>query len=390
MSSSRSQILLFFAAVACVSVALGVHDSIFNNFLSDTYSMSAKARGWLELPREAPGFLVVLTAGLLASLAVTRVGMIAALLYGLGMVGMAVLGGRFATMMAAMCLGSAGMHLLQPVRATIIITLSDAHNRGRQMGVLGAVNTVGLIAGTGLVWLTFDKAAPQYRTGFLVAAALAGATCLFYGLMHLPHLQERRSRMIIRKRYWLYYLLELFFGARKQIFITFGPWVLVRVYGAPVTSIAGLLMLAAVIGIVFKPLAGVLIDHFGERAILVADGIVLAFVCLGYGYAEWLTGNPHQALVLASACYVADNLLFALGSGRAIYLSRLTNSADEISATLAMGVSINHIVSMAIPPVAGAIWAGFGYQRVFLWAAVLAVTISGLSTLVPGKDARPG
>ena len=371
-----------------MAAAMGIHDSIFNNFLSDTFSLSAEARGWLELPRETPGFLVVVTAGILSALALARVGAVGALLYVAGMVGMALLGRNYWTMMVAMCIGSAGMHLLQPVASSIVITLSDEDKRGRQMGVMGAINTVGLILGTGFVWLVFDKVAPQYRLGFICAAALGGVTALLYGLIHLPRLQKRRQRMVFRKKYRLYYVLELLFGARKQIFITFGPWVLIRVYGTPASSIAGLLMLAAIIGIVFKPLVGVMIDYFGERAVLVADGLVLAVVCVGYGYALPITGDPQRAQMLAGACLIADNLLFALGSGRAIYVSRLTDSPQELTSTLAMGVSINHVISMTIPIAAGAVWSGFGYERVFLCAAVLALTISCVASLVPAKGAR--
>ena len=93
----------------------GVHDSIFNNFLSDTYHLTADQRGLLEFPRETPGFMTVIVLGILSALPVTRVGMTGTLLFGLGMIGMAMLGGIYPMMMVAMVIGSTGMHLLQPV-----------------------------------------------------------------------------------------------------------------------------------------------------------------------------------------------------------------------------------------------------------------------------------
>jgi len=117
------------------------------------------------------------------------------------------------------------------------------------------------------------------------------------------------------------------------------------------------------------------------------DGVVLAVVCIGYGYALRLTGDPVSALRIARACFIADNLLFALGSARAVYISRLTDSPQEITSTLAMGVSINHAVSMTIPAAAGAIWTAFGYERVFLAASLLAVGIAAVSGFVPAKGA---
>ena len=66
----------------------------------------------------------------------------------------------------------------------------------------------------------------------------------------------------------------------------------------------------------------------------------------------------------------------------------LADTPQELTSTLAMGVSVNHIASMTIPALAGAIWVAFGYQRVFLAAAAMALLISGLSSLVPGKGAK--
>ena len=363
----------------------GVHDSIFNNFLSDTFSLSAQARGLLEFPREAPGFLVFLTSGALAALPLTRVGSVATLVFAAGMLGLGLFGSNFWLMMAMMCIGSTGMHLLQPVGATLAIGLSDESNRGRRMGQMGGIDTTAAVIGTGLVWLLLDKTAPQYRTGFVCAALLGVAAAVIYGFLNVPHLHEPRPRMVFRMRYRLYYMLELFAGARKQVFLTFGPWVLITVYQEPATSMAGLLMTAALIGIIFKPIAGVMVDRFGERAVMIADGLVLILVCIGYGYAVPLTGSIESARLLACGCYVADNLLFALSSARAVYLSRVATAPQELTSTLAMGVSINHVASMTIPIGAGALWAGFGYERVFLSAALLALLTSVLALWVPAK-----
>lgn len=386
--AKRSQILLFLGAVTCISMSMGVHESILNNFLTDTYDVSAEVRGRLEFPREFPGLLVVLMAGLLAALPVTRLGVVGGVVLAAGLVGMAHLGGSWRPMLAMMVLSSAGMHLLMPVGSSIAIGLSDSHNRGLRMGQMGAIGTVGMLLGSGFVWLSFGREAPPYALGFLCAGIAAGVGALLYGLLHIPHLHQPRSRLVVRRKFWLYYLLELFFGARKQIFITFGPLVLIRVYGEPAKTIAALMTIAGLIGVGFKPLVGMAIDRFGERVVLVADGLVLAMVCIGYGYARELTGDDSSARLLVCVCFVLDNLLFSLGTGRAVYVSRLTDSPQELTSTLAVGISVNHAVSMSIPALAGAMWMRFGHGRVFLLAAVLAVAIALLASLVPGKGAR--
>ena len=384
MSSQRSQLMLFFAAVSLIGVTLGIQESILNNFLSDTFALSATGRGWLELPRELPGLLVVLTAGALWMLPVTRVGVVGALVFSAGLVGVAVYGGTFGPMVAMLMVGSAGMHLLQPIGASLAIGLSGESNRGKRMGQMGAIGTAGVIVGSGGIALFLGETDPRYRTAFLVAAVLAAAGGAVYACMHVPHLHQPRARLVVKRKFWLYYLLEFLFGARKQIFITFGPWVLIQVYKEPARDIAGLITIASVIGLGFKPLVGYAIDRFGERLVMIVDGIVLAVVCLGYGYALRLFGDQSHALIVACGCYILDNLLFALGTGRAVYMSRIADSPQEVTSTVATGISINHIASMFIPAVAGAVWMGMGYERVFLGAAILALCIAATASLVPG------
>jgi predicted MFS family arabinose efflux permease len=384
--SHRLQLTLFFCAIICFTTAMGVHESIFNNYLRDTFAMSAGKRGWLELPRELPGFLVVLMAGILCMLPVTHLGVVGTLTFAAGMIGIMLAGARLWPMMAMMMVGSAGLHLIQPTESSISLALSGHSSRGRRMGQVGMIGTLGTVLGSGLVWLAFDRDAPQYQVGFACAAAMAAMAAVVFTLMHIPHLHQPRPRLVVRRRYWLYYLLEALFGARKQIFITFGVWVLISVYGQPATGIAQLIMIASVIGIVFKPLAGAAIDRFGERTVMIVDGVLLAGVCIGYGYAMRFAPNPDAALTVARGCFIADNLLFALGTSRAVYLSRIVESPGDLTSTLALGVSINHLPSMTVPAVAGAVWEHFGYERVFLAAAVLALVISAVSTLVPRKQ----
>jgi len=381
----KRQMLLFFVTVALLSVVSSVHDSIFNNFLSATFGLSAGERGGLEFPRELPGLLVVLMAGVLSALSVTAIGVVGAIVFGLGMTGLALFGSHYSPMVLMMMVGSAGMHLLQPVGSSVILALSDDSNRGKRMGQAGAIATVGIIAGTGLVWIFFDRAGSPYRLVFLAQAGVCLLAAAVYGAMHIPHLHQPRARVVLRKRFGLYYLLEFLFGARKQIFITFGPWVLIRVYGLQASNIAKLLMTAALIGVVFRPLAGMAIDRFGERLVMVVDGLVLAVVCIGYGYAMRFAGSPAVALQIACVCYILDDLLFALGTARSVYLSRMTESPQELTSSLALGVSVNHLASMTIPFFAGMVWDSFGYERVFLGAALLALGIGAVSTRVPRR-----
>lgn len=384
----RTQLKMFLCATFCLAAGTGIQDSIFNNYLRDMFALSAGARGGLEFPRELPGFLVVFMAGVLCMLPVTRLGLVGTLTFAAGMGGIVLAGKHFHAMVLMMMLSSAGMHLLQPTESSIAITLSDHGGRGRRMGQVGMIGTLGTITGALFVLLSFDKNAPPYALGFSCAAVMAALAGAVYFWMHIPHLHQPRARLVLRKKYWLYYLLETLFGARKQIFITFGVWVLIQVYEQSAARIAQLVLIAAVIGVFFKPMAGAAIDRFGERTILIADGLMLSVVCIGYGYAMHFAPTPEAALTVARACFIADSLLFSLGSGRAVYLSRVADSHKELTSTLAMGISINHFPSMTVPVIAGFAWEHFGYERVFLAAAVLAILNACVATLVPRKGVQ--
>ncbi|NQU41699.1 MFS transporter [bacterium] len=383
----KVQVGIFFGAVIFMAAAFNVHEAMFNNFLDDTFAMSAGMRGFLELPREFPGFMVVIMAGMLAALPVTRLAAVGALVFALGMAGLAFFGGSFSPMVMLMMLASAGQHILQPVGSSIALSLSGSRNKGMRMAQMGVIGTVGMFIGAGVVKVLFDWMGLGYRTAFLVGSGLGLIGMIYYLALHVPSLHAPRARLVFRRKYWLYYLLEVFFGARKQIFITFGPWVLIRVYGEEPARFGQLLMIAAAVGLVFKFLVGVGIDKLGERFVLMADGVFLALVCLGYGYAFKFTGDFEMARHIAYVCFIADNLLFSIGSARAVYVSRLADSPGEVTSTLAMGISINHIVSMTIPMVAGLAWTIFGFEKVFLGAAILALLSIGLSSLVPRRSA---
>ena len=229
--------------------------------------------------------------------------------------------------------------------------MSEENRRGFRLGQLGGMRTLGTVLGTGVIWLSFSDEAPQYLPGFLCAAGGGVVAAAIYSRLKVSGVHYRRSFFVMRRKFWLYYVLEFLFGARKQIFITFGPWVLIHVYGLSPGDIAFLLMLASGIGLVFKPVAGWAMDEWGERVVMVGDGLTLTLVCLGYGFAGLFPGGPRVALLIAGTCFILDNLLFALGTGRTVYVSRLASDPDELTGTLSLGVTVNHIGG--IDPVLG-------------------------------------
>ena len=239
------------------------------------------------------------------------------------------------------------------------------------MGQIGAVGMAATIIGSYVVWRGFQYWGISYRATFLIAACGAVlAAAVLSTMKPLPARSGQRPKLVLKRRYGLFYLLNVFSGARKQIFITFGPWVLVKVFGEPASTIAKLWIVASAIGIVFQPQLGKLIDRFGERVILMGNALMLVGVCVGYGFAQYMPlARPVQ---LVYVCYVLDHVLFATGMARATYLDKIAEKEADIHASLSVGVTIDHAVSMSLPTLGGMLWMAYGFPYVFVAAAVLA------------------
>ena len=81
-------------------------------------------------------------------------------------------------------------------------------------------------------------------------------------------------------------MLELFYGARKQIFFTFGPYVLVLFYGASAMDISILFAISSICSYFASPVVGRIIDRFGYKIVMISDTLILVIVCFFYGFAH--------------------------------------------------------------------------------------------------------
>ncbi len=374
-------LFLFLAGMALLGVSGGMMETTFNNYVSDTFNLGADARGLLEFPRELPGFLTALFAGLLFFLPETRIAGFSALTIGLGMIGLAWIGPQWSVMLVFLTLWSTGTHLIMPVRSSVTMELAASTQRGRRMGQIAATAIAASIVGCALVWVTMRWLHASYRLIFTLGGLTALVAAFFLFAMRLPNAHLQRPKFVWRGRYWLYYVLSFLFGARKQVFITFGPWVLIRIFHQPAWIFAQLWIAAAILGVFFQPALGRAIDRFGERAVLLVDSLLILLVCVGYGFAHLLP-NPAAALGLLYACFVADNLLFGVNMARDTYLSKIVQQPDHLAPTLSLGITINHAVSMSIPAAGGLMWMKYGHSSVFLATAGIAVLMGLFSAMV--------
>ncbi|ABO49883.1 conserved hypothetical protein [Desulforamulus reducens MI-1] len=368
----KRDLFLFILAGSFMGLYTGLYDPSFNNYLNDVFHISEVARGGLEFPREFPGFLVVFTTGLLIFLSDVRIALVANLILCLGLFGLGFVSPSFSWVVVWMIIWSVGAHLYMPVESSIGVALAKPGEEGKRLGQLGAIKTAASLVGFSVVYLGIRYFHLSYSAIFALAGLSVLASCLCLLLMESRKSSSRRQKLVFKRKYLLFYGLNILFGARKQIFLTFAPWVLIKIFNQPVTTFAVLGLIGTVAGIPFRALLGKAIDTFGERMIIATESILLVFVCIGYGYAQYF-GLGHYALWLVFFCYIGDQLLFACNMARATYLNKIIDSPEDLTPTLSMGLTIDHLVSMTIPFFGGLLWMQLGYQYVFLAAAFIAL-----------------
>ncbi len=389
----RRQLMLFLIGIASLGLTAGLYEPSFNNFLNDIYHLGDAQRGFLEFPRELPGFLVALFAGTLFFLSETSIASVCALLVGLGLMGLAwcVSGLPIGVMITFMIIWSIGNHLLMPIRRSLTMHLAGrgGKNKGRLLGNTSALGAGAMMIGALIVFSVTKTTGANYRLLFMLGAASTVIAAVAFAMMRMPRAHLNRPKWIFRKKYGLYYALTLLWGDRKQVFLTFGPWLIVREFGKGPDTIAMLWLIGSGLGIFSQPLLGRLIDKLGERTILTADAILGISICLVYAFIpslrglgtlgeftfmgqEYVLSGGSLAIGIVLSCYVLDHLLTGSGMARVTYLTKITDSPADIAPTLSMGVTLDHFSSMLAPIWAGMLWAAFGFQYTFLYAATLA------------------
>lgn len=381
------ELKLFIGASLALGVAFSMFDATFNNFLDERFALTGFQRSFLEFPRELPGFLVVFVSALLWFLCSRRLGAVALLLGVVGALAIGFAAPTYAFLVVWLFIYSLGQHVFMPLSSTIGMELAREGQTGQRLGQLNAVRNFAAIIGSFTVVLGFRFLHFSFQLTFtLVAVALAVAVYLMYS-MQPTRPQPPKTFFTLHREYRLFYVLNILSGSRKQIFITFAPWVLVTIFQQPTQIIASLMMVGGIIGVVFQPILGWTIDRFGERAVLAAEAIILIPVCFGYGFSRSIF-TENIAFVIVCICFLLDQMLMSVGMARSTYMKKIALQPDDVQPALTMAVSIDHIFSITAALVGGLIWSAFGFQYVFLMGTAIAA-VNLVAALRVSTPARP-
>jgi hypothetical protein len=379
-----------FLVFLIISILLGVVGAVestsLNNRLYEDLDFTVMQRSMLEAPRELPGLLSVVLIGIMNSLGDIRIAAVANLVGGIGLLLFGMAPNQFSLVLTTLVIYSTGQHLYLPLTNTIAMSFATGENYGQRLGQVQSLGSLSIIISAGLLYLLYR----QFEIPYQVVFSFAGVAMIFAGVLFfvLDKGGTRgkvvaRTKFVIRKEFKLYYVLSVINGARKQITMTFVPWLLIDTFQQPVTTITALFFVVCLLNIFFKPWFGQLIDRRGERYALKLEAVVMFVACLGFAFSKALF-SPSTALGIIYVCYVIDKLMESANMARATYVRKMSKDPSDVARTLATGIGMDHAVSMFIPIVAGYVWYANGtngYIYVFLGALV----ISWINFYIAGK-----
>jgi len=162
--------------------------------------------------------------------------------------------------------------------------------------------------------------------------------------------------------------------------------VLILFYGANAATISLLFAISAVACFFASPIVGRIIDKLGYKVVMVADTLILVLVCLCYGFAHHVFPKD-VAFIICCVNYVLDAVISLASMASNLYVQDLSDSSDEVKATISTGVSINHVITIFIALFGGWIWQTLGIELLFIVSAVLGLCNSAYAATIKMKKA---
>ena len=385
----ESRYRAFFMSIVTFGLAYGLYKGVIDNYLAEIVGMSGFDKGVSEFFRELPGLLLIFILAALYTFSAERIYKLGALFMLTGMAAQALVPAGRVLVILCIFIYSLGDHMQLGMRNTLSLQYSREGRGGEALGLQNAAQQIGTLAGYLVIIGTFAlvKASPElYRVVFAVSAAIIGLG--FLSSLRVKGdsaMDEHKRRFYFRRKYAKYYMLEVFYGARKQVFFTFGPYVLVLFYGANAMVISALFAVSSVCGFIASPLVGKIIDRLGYKVVMVADTLILVIVCFFYGFAHHIFPR-NVAFIVCCLNYILDSIISLASMASSVYVQDISDSADEVRATISTGVSVNHLITIFIALFGGWIWKALGIETLFILSAVLGLCNSAYAATIKVKN----
>jgi hypothetical protein len=359
--NNRMHRFLLFLTVS-VTVGFQTWRTLFNNFAVETASLDGVHVGIIQSAREIPGFLTLLVIFVIMVIKERRLSALSVMVMGAGV----ALTGFFPSYLGILFTTVAmsfGFHYYETTNQSLTLQYFDTKTSplvfGKQRSLAAASNVA--------VGVAIYLMAPRmpYISIYLIIGALvvaAGAWGLFQN-PDSPDIPVQHKKMIFKSRYWLYYFLNFMSGARRQIFVAFAVFLLVKKFHFTVQEITILFLINNIVNFFLSPLIGKAIIRFGERKVLSLEYFSLIFIFIAYAFA--------QSKMTVAGLYILDHVFFNFAIAIRTYFQKIGDPKD-IAPSMAVGFTINHIAAVVLPAAGGLLWM-IDYRIPFFMGAFLSL-----------------
>ncbi|HCE2172861.1 TPA: MFS transporter [Vibrio parahaemolyticus] len=359
-----------------VPIAFSTWMALLNNFVIEKANFDGADIGLLQSVREIPGFLAFTAVFVLLFIREQRFMLVSLAMLTLG----TALTGYFPTLYGLLfttLLMSTGFHYFETLKQSLSLQWLSKEEAPEMLGKFISVGALASLFTYGAIWILLEQLKFDFKTVYLLAGGV-GFVLIIVMALAFPQFKTavpQNKKLVLRKRYWLYYALTFMSGARRQIFTVFAGFLMVEKFGYSAADITLLFLINYLFNFLFAKRIGRFIGVVDERKALTFEYVGLIFVFVGYGLvqtAEW-----------AAALYVVDHLFFALALAIKTYFQKIADPADMAS-TAGVAFTINHIAAVVIPVTFGMIWLVSPSSVFYIGAGMAAVSLL-LSLNIPAK-----
>ena len=352
-----------------VPIAFASWQALLNNFVIEKAAFTGADIGILQSVREIPGFLAFTAVFMLLFIKEQKfiVLSLAMLATGVAITGFFP---SFAGLLCTTLLMSVGFHYFETLKQSLSLQWLSKDQAPEVLGKLISVGALASLITYACLWVLLEQLALDFKWVYLIAGTVSLCLVIFIwlGFPTFEAKTAQHKKLILRKRYWLYYALTFMSGARRQIFTVFAGFLMVEKFGYSAADIALLFLINHLFNWLFAKKIGQIIGKVGERKALIFEYIGLILVFVSYAFVE--------SAQWAAGLYVIDHLFFALALAIKTYFQKIADPAD-IASTAGVAFTINHIAAVVIPVGFGLLWL-VSPASVFIAGALMA----GLSLIL--------
>lgn len=240
-----------------VPIAFSSWMALLNNFVIEKANFDGADIGLLQSVREIPGFLAFTVVFVLAFIREQRFMLISLAMLTVG----TAITGLFPSLTGLLLttvLMSTGFHYFETLKQSLSLQWLSKEEAPEMLGKMISVGALASLITYGSIWMMLE----QFKLDFAWVYGITGGIgfilvlVMTFGFPEFQTKTQQNKKLVLRKRYWLYYALTFMSGARRQIFTVFAGFLMVEKFGYSAADITLLFLINYLFNFLFAKRIG--------------------------------------------------------------------------------------------------------------------------------------